>query len=237
MNEIRGIFFDAFRTLIYLHPSYPGAFAAVCRDFNYPVQEADVARVLDQIERTMELGWRAGSDLTCSPEALRRRWRILNRAIFEAVGVAGDADALSGEMERRFDTGEYVRTYEDTLPTIEALRKRRLRLGVISNGTPGVARCLEITGVTERMEFVLVSALVGWEKPAREIFAMGLEAVGLQPHEVVFVGDHYEADIKGARASGLHAVMIDREGRSNNPDCPVVHDLAEFCRWLDGKER
>jgi len=236
MNPIRGIFFDAFKTLIYLHPSYPGAFADVCRHFNYPVTEAAVAHVLDDIERAMELRWRSDGNFTCSPEELGRRWRALNRAIFRAVGVEGDADALSEEMERRFDDGAYTRTYEDSLPTIARLRARGFRLGVISNGTPGVARNLELAGVSERVDFVLVSALAGWEKPAREIFAMGLEAVGLPPAEVVFLGDHYEADIKGARAAGMRAVMIDREGRATAADCPIVRDLTEFCAWLDKSE-
>lgn len=235
MNGICGIFFDAFKTLIYLHPNYPGAFADVCRYFGYPVSEAEVARVLGDIERMMEQRWRLQGDLTCSPEELSRRWRALNRAIFQAVGIDGDASALSEEMERRFDTGEYARAYEDSLPTIESLRCQGFRLGVISNGTPGVARCLEVTGVTDRVEFVLVSALVGWEKPSPRIFAMGLDAVGLQPQQVVFVGDHYEADIRGATAIGMQAVLMDREGRSTQTDCPVVRDLAEFRRWLGEK--
>jgi HAD superfamily hydrolase (TIGR01549 family) len=237
MNEIRGVFFDAFKTLVYLHPTYPGAFADVCRDFGYPVAEAVVARVLDDIERAMEEHWRREGNFTCTPEELSRRWRALNRAIFQAAGVDGDADALSVEMERRFDSGEYVRTYEDTLPTIEALRGQGFRLGVISNGTRGVALNLELAGISQRVEFVLVSALVGWEKPSPRIFAMGLEAVGLRPEEVVFLGDHYRADIEGARAVGMKAVMIDRARRSTETDCPVVHDLAEFCRWLEKSKR
>ena len=236
ISQVRGIFFDAFKTLVYLHPTYPGAFADVCRHFGYSVAEADVARVLDAIERAMEERWRLNGDFTCTPAELSRRWRALNRAIFQAVGVDGDADALSEEMERRFDTGEYIRAYDDSLPTIEALRRRGFRLGVISNGTPGVARCLEVAGVTERVEFVLVSALVGWEKPSPRIFTMGLEAVGLHPDEVVFVGDHYEADIRGARTAGMQTVLIDREGRHNEADCPLVRDLAEFCQWLERSE-
>ncbi|MCX8037596.1 MAG: HAD family hydrolase [Candidatus Sumerlaeia bacterium] len=235
MRRIRGVFFDAFRTLVYLHPTYPGAFADVARDFGYPVDEARVAAVLDSIERAMETRWREKGDFRCSPEELNRRWRALNRAIFEAIGIDGDADRLSIEMERRFDSGEYIRTYPDTLPMIEALREEGFRLGVISNGTPGVARCLEFAGITERVEFVLVSALVGWEKPAAEIFAMGLQAVGLQPGEVVFVGDHYEADIVGARQAGMQAVLIDREGRASENDCVKVRNLLEFRQWLQAQ--
>jgi putative hydrolase of the HAD superfamily len=232
-GTIRGVFFDAFKTLVYLHPTYPGAFAQLCHDFGYPVRECDVARVLDDIEAAMERQWRARSDLTCSPRELSRRWRLLNRAIFQAVGIDGDSDRLSEEMERRFDTGEYVRAYADALPALEALRRAGYRTGVISNGTCGVEPCLRLAGVTERVEFVLVSALVGWEKPAPRIFEMGCEAVGLAPGEVVFVGDHYIADITGARRIGMQAVMIDREGRAKDVDCPVVRSLDELQAWLE----
>lgn len=236
MGILRGVFFDAFKTLIDLQPSYPGAFAGVCRHFGYPVGEADVARVLPAIERQMEEMLRRQTDFRCSPGELGRRWVALNKAVFQAVGVEGDARALSVEMERRFDTGAYTRPFQDALPTLEALRREGFRLGVVSNGTTGVARCLELAGVSERVDFVLVSALVGWEKPAPEIFALGLKEVGLQPDEVVFVGDHYWVDIQGARAVGMEVVMIDREGRSDQADCPVVSDLVEFRRWLDGKQ-
>lgn len=236
MKTLRGVFLDAFKTLIDLQPSYPGAFAGVCRHFGYQVSEADVTRVLPAIERQMEETLRRQTDFRCSPEELGRRWSALNKAIFQAVGVEGDARALSVEMERRFNTGAYTRPYQDALPTLEALRREGFHLGVISNGTEGVAYCLDLAGVSERVDFVLVSALVGWEKPAPEIFTLGLKAVDLRPEEVVFVGDHYWADIQGARAVGMQAVMIDRKGRSAQADCLIVRDLVEFCRWLDGEK-
>jgi len=236
MSGIRGIFFDAFRTLVDFHPSYPGAFAEVCRDFGYPVGERDVARVLPAIERAAREQVARKSDLRCSPEELSRRWVELNKAIFRALGIEGDVAALSHEMERRFDSGAYTRLYPETVAVLEALRERGFRLGVVSNGTAGIARCLEIAGITERVDFVLVSALVGWEKPAREIFLKGLEAVGLEADEVVFVGDDYEADVRGARAVGMEAVLIARAGGPAEADCPVVRDLNEFCEWLDGRK-
>lgn len=237
MDEIRAVFFDAFKTLIDLNPSYAGAFADVCKDFGYPVTEAEVARVLPAIERMEEERLREQKDFAVTPEVLERRWIALNCAIFRAVGVEGDARALSEEMERRFAAGSYSRLYADTLPVLENLRERGFRLGVISNGTPGVARCLESAGVTERVDFVLVSALVGWEKPSPKIFRMGLKAVGLEPAQVVFVGDHYMVDIQGALSVGMHAVMINRDGRCAEVDVPVVDNLVEFCQWLDGRKR
>lgn len=239
MNDadgIRGVFFDAFRTLIELEAGYPPAFAEVCRDFGTPVDASAVARVLPSIERRMERLERARDSLACSAEELARRWVAFNDEIFRALGLDADVEAFTTEIERRFDAGAYTRPYDDSLPTLETLRRCGYRVGVISNGTPGVANCLNLAGITERVEFVLVSGVVGWEKPAPEIFHMGLEASGLRPETVVFVGDHYEADVQGARAVGMQAVLIDRGGQSTQTDCPVVSDLNEFLHWLDGEQ-
>lgn len=233
MTKIRGVMFDAFKTLIDLRPSYPGAFAEVCQHFGYEVREADVARILPEWERMENERYRQPGDFRCSAEEMHERWVELNGAIFRAVGVDGNARELSDEMERRFNSGRYTQAYEDALPALERLADEGYRLGVISNGTPGVAHCLELASITERVEFVLVSALVGWEKPAPRIFRMGLERLGLAPEEVVFIGDHIDVDVRGSRAAGMRPVMIDREGRIETPPhCPLVSDMNGFTTWL-----
>ena len=233
VKPIRGVFFDAFKTLIDLKPTYAGAFADVCSYFGYPVREEDVARVLPEWEKLEGERYSRPGDFRCSADELHARWIELNSAIFRAVGVDGDARALCDEMERRFDTGRYTRAFDDTLPALEQLKRLGYRLGVISNGTPGVACCLDLAGITARVEFVLVSALVGWEKPAPEIFRMSLVKTGLEADEVVFVGDHYDADIRGALNAGMRAVMIDRAGNGKPHDCPIVTDLAGLGHWLE----
>jgi FMN phosphatase YigB (HAD superfamily) len=56
----------------------------------------------------------------------------------------------------------------------------------------------------------VISDQVGIAKPDPRIFQITLEKTGLQPSEVVYVGDSVE-DIQGSQAAGIHTILIRRE--------------------------
>jgi putative hydrolase of the HAD superfamily len=49
---------------------------------------------------------------------------------------------------------------------------------------------------------------------------VALERLGLQPHEVLHVGDSDVDDVKGAKAAGMRVAWVDRDGRSRHRDVP-----------------
>lgn len=50
-------------------------------------------------------------------------------------------------------------------------------------------------------------------KPRKELFEYALKHAGLQPDEVVHIGDSLSSDVKGAGAVGIHAIWLNRSGR------------------------
>lgn len=92
----------------------------------------------------------------------------------------------------------------DTSATLQALRSAGKVLGVITNGDrEWQAKKLASLGLGGFFDVVLISDSEGLKKPDRRIFARALERCGVAPHEAVFVGDHPEIDVAGARAAGL----------------------------------
>jgi HAD superfamily hydrolase (TIGR01549 family) len=234
--KIKGVFFDAAQTLFDLHPSYAGAFAEVCCDFGYSVSAENVAAVLPAIKHQELERIRRGEGLCVTPETLIERWVNLNHQIFTSVGVDGDAQSLAEEMERRFETGKYSRLYPETNATIALLAKAGYRMGIISNGTVGMKNCIEYLGLNQLMEFVLVSAIEGWEKPAPAMFERAIVLTGLAPDEILFIGDNYVCDIEGAAAVGMGVVYLQRNSKieiPHNPlSCPVISSLNEILPFL-----
>ena len=57
-------------------------------------------------------------------------------------------------------------------------------------------------------------------KPNRLVFQKALERLGLQPHDVLHVGDSDVDDVKGAQAAGLRVAWVNRDGRSRHSDVP-----------------
>ena len=65
----------------------------------------------------------------------------------------------------------------------------------------------------------MVSEEVGAAKPAPEIFRHALDAIDADPAETLFVGDHPDADICGAKRLGMPAAWV-HLGRDWEMDTP-----------------
>jgi putative hydrolase of the HAD superfamily len=127
-------------------------------------------------------------------------------ALVEAWGLdAGLADRLFAHFWQNFE--RHCRLDVDTRRTLDELRRRALKLGVITNG-PSVMqrRKLAMLGLEHAFDAVVVSGDEGVAKPDAEIFRRALLRCGVEAHEALFVGDHPVADIDGAHRAGLRAV-------------------------------
>ena len=71
------------------------------------------------------------------------------------------------------------------------------------------------------VRFILISETVQAYKPDPRMFTSALEQFGLQPHEVLHVGDSEVDDVKGAKAAGLSVVWVNRDGRPRRTDGPA----------------
>jgi len=96
---------------------------------------------------------------------------------------------------------------DDTVRTLGALRASGRKLAVVTNGpVEWQSRKLRTLGLTECFDEIVISDAVGVAKPDPRIFALALDRLGVEAGEAMFVGDHPEIDVAGARAAGLVAV-------------------------------
>lgn len=96
---------------------------------------------------------------------------------------------------------------EDTLVTLRALRDEGARLGIITNGqTARQSRKLEVLGIGDFFDVIVISEAEGLKKPHPEIFHRAVSRCRASLHDTVFVGDHPIADIDGSRDAGLAAI-------------------------------
>jgi len=151
---------------------------------------------------------------------------------------------LGGDVEKMLPTyrarlGELYRTpgalrlYADVLPALDRLTGVGYRLGIVSNWSWNLRDRLRQVALHDRFEVVMGSAYAGCQKPNPAIFQQALGQMGVPAGRAVHVGDFYAADVVGARSVGMAAVLLDREGRAREPDCPSVHDLWGLLDWLD----
>ncbi|MDC2867663.1 MULTISPECIES: HAD family hydrolase [unclassified Bacillus (in: firmicutes)] len=90
---------------------------------------------------------------------------------------------------------------------LQELKKRGFLLGMITNGfTEFQLLNIRALGIEKYMDTILVSEQEGIKKPQAEIFLRALERLGVKPEESIYIGDHPENDVIGARNVGMHAI-------------------------------
>lgn len=111
---------------------------------------------------------------------------------------------------------------------LSSLRKRRFRLGLISNAssTQDVMTLLKNHRLTEFFAAVVVSAAVGFRKPRPEIYAYALKKLNARAESSVMVGDTFIADILGAKEMGMKTVWATRYAKAGQVILPDFH--ADF---------
>jgi putative hydrolase of the HAD superfamily len=146
----------------------------------------------------------------CEPEAW---WASVGPVLSRAYESAGYEPARAVELAaaaRRLyvDPGVGWALFDDTLPALERLSQAGWTHAILSNHVPelrGIVAGLGLDGVTA---LVSCSAETGFEKPHPGAFASVLDA--LAPSEAWMVGDNVVADVLGAEAVGIPAVLVRR---------------------------
>jgi FMN phosphatase YigB (HAD superfamily) len=97
----------------------------------------------------------------------------------------------------------------------------------LSRGDTEVLRDWERAGLADAIDGVATSHDVGWKKPHRAMFDRALELAAARPNEAFMVGDNPVADVRGAQALGMRAVLRRTEALSLpadvHPDAVIDH--------------
>ena len=128
-------------------------------------------------------------------------------------GMGGEAAAArecAVDITRAWEHHENFFLYDDALPTLEALRAHGVRIGLVSNGQRDLEAFARHHAL--HVDACLGSLTHGRVKPHRSIFEAALSALDAEPGEAAMVGDSYADDIEGARALGMRAILLDRDG-------------------------
>ena len=122
------------------------------------------------------------------------------------VGFLSKIDAWKRSLE----------LYPGAIETLERLKKSGVKIGIVSNNNPMIESVLDISGLRKYADCVVLSHKCGYLKPDREMYQLGVEALGVDVEEIVMVGGQLEKDVLAPIAMGMQGVLFDPE--NNFPD-------------------
>jgi putative hydrolase of the HAD superfamily len=125
----------------------------------------------------------------------------------------------------------HTEPYAGVRPTLVALTKAGLRLGVLTDAPRFKAyQRLEAAGLADFFEFVVCPDDSGARKPMLPAFKAALDLFGLPPTQVLMVGDWPEKDMAGAKAAGMRTAWA----RYGKPSAPVPPEAEWVLDAVEG---
>lgn len=158
-------------------------------------------------------------------------WMNYSRRYLRNIGLPDDqAQNLAPELTRLMDENfnPQSQVYPQTFDTLRSIREAGLTLGLVSNRSQPFDEEIQELGLTPYFDFMYVAADVNAWKPDPAIFERALGESGSEPHEIVYIGDNYFADIVGAQQAGMHPILFDPEQVFPDADCTVIQSLREL---------
>lgn len=231
----RAISLDAGYTLIHPVREAPELVAATLEAHHIHPSPAELTSAWRSAERLFLADYRAPESLTWTSDGLIQ-------ALYERYYGQWLADLGLADPERRHaraiiadynDPANWA-PYEGVGEALADLHGRGYRLGVVSDWVSGLPRILHRLRLSRYLDWVLVSAAIGFNKPSPALYRLAVSRAGVPAEAMVHVGDSYYADVLGARTVGMDAVLIDWRGRSwPRLDVPVIHRLTDLVTVIE----
>ena len=140
-----------------------------------------------------------GEESNTSAKALARAYR---EVIDDALAPVTDAEGLVSRLRETY------------------------RVGLLTDG-PVCAQQekIDVLGWADLFDAVIITGALDAGKPDERAFGAILDALNITSEETVYVGDHPEVDIAGARAAGLHTIHVTDDGTSTTEaDASIERD-------------
>ena len=154
--------------------------------------------------RQFEYTW-----LRNSMREYRDFWHVTGDALNYAAKQSG-VSLSPGQSRRLMEAYLELKPWPDVTPLIDTLRRRSLRLALLTNWTSAMQHaCLQGAGLEAMFEFQLSTDRVKTYKPDPAAYSMGPEALRLEKHEIAFVA-FGGWDAAGAKVFGYPTYWTNR---------------------------
>jgi putative hydrolase of the HAD superfamily len=222
---VRAVFFDVDFTLIFPGPTFQGeGYVRFCAEeglivdgARFDAAVAAASLILDEVEEPIY------------DAALFVHYTA---TIVEHMGGRGPGVIRVAErIYEQWAANHHFEMYDDVAPVLKALAARGFLLGVISNSHRSLESFADHFKLDSLITAAVSSAEHGYMKPHRSIFETALARAGVSPENALMVGDSLKADIEGAIAAGMRAILLRRSGdvpASLPPGVGVIRSLTEL---------
>lgn len=148
------------------------------------------------------------------------------RVVLRHLGVPATPSLLA-ELQRPLEPATFLETFPEVPATLRELRRRRVRMAVVSDAGAGLPGLHAALGIDEFFEAYAISQVLGCNKPDPRMYHHASGALGLAPAQCLFVDDDPDL-VAAAIELGYAGRAICRDGRPPADGTPFITSLDEL---------
>jgi putative hydrolase of the HAD superfamily len=209
-----------------------------CRQFAAEIKPIMPEALVAQIDEVRAWYW--------SDRDRHRQGRLnLNQARVEVVAMALQRQGIDvPDLAARLALShaelreQLMQPFPGALETLRQLRKRGLRLALLTNGAGDMQRAkIERFGLAPFFDCIVIEGEFGVGKPDARVYQHALGILGVAPTQVWMVGDNLEWDVGAPQRMGICGVWVDFACKgfpaagNVRPDY-TIHTLSELMNYL-----
>jgi 2-haloacid dehalogenase len=149
-------------------------------------------------------------------------------------------DLTAGKKKKLMDAYLVLTAFPDVKPGLEALKRKGLRLAILSNGEPKMLRAAATSaGIAGLLDAIISVEDVKTFKPAPQVYKLVAARLEVAPAEAGFVSSN-NWDINGAGSAGLYTLWIQRTAAEPQeelgfPAGRIVHALTDLAALMTSR--
>ena len=208
----KAIFIDIDDTLLDYIPCCREAFDAAMRNLTPSFEEREGERLFQLF---FDIAGRLFSEAKHGKYTIAEVMDLYPKEFIAAIGYPESAvDPFKHAFRAAW--GETHTLVPEAKEMLDILRTKGYRRFAASNSFGHLQRRrLERAGILPYFEDTYISMDIGYDKPDIRFFQEALRRCGLQPNEVLMIGDSMTTDILGAQAAGIEALFFDRRNSAS----------------------
>ena len=233
MSKIRAVIFDCYSTLIDIKTDEEkeDVFHYLALYLQYYGAKIDARRLKSALALEKERYLHSREERYAETDL-----EVVFKNILKQEGLDNPFLAESCCKLLRVFSRERFELFPDCIPVLKEMKRGGYPLAVVSDAQK--VFCLgegEMLGLNGFFNFIILSTQFGFRKPDPRLFGIASTLLNIVPSESVYIGNDPEVDVKGARQTGMRAILLDRNKKNKNqepkPDF-YANNLWEAWEWI-----
>ncbi len=113
-----------------------------------------------------------------------------------------------------------IKAYEGMVDTLRKAKQKGLKIAVFSDFP--IAEKLKTLGIEDLVDIAHSAEDSGYLKPSPTAFCYILDRLGVEPDQILYMGDSYSKDCQGAKRAGMYSCLITKKHKKSLSDADLI---------------